>query len=375
MLTLALVFLFCFINLMPPAYACTGITLKAEDGAMVYGRTMQWGKFDLESRILILPREHQFVTELSRDENVHLPGIRWTGKYGIVGIDAVNRPIPLDGMNEKGLVAGVFDHPDFAEYVDYDSTMAEKSMAPTDVVQYLLSTCATVDDVREAIDQILVVNVVEPVIGKTALYHLMVSDPSGEQIVIEWSQGKPKIFDAELGIITNSPTYDWHITNLRNYVNISPVAYPDRNIGSINFSPLGVGSGMIGLPGDFTPPSRFIRAFAFSQTARATTDGPETMYELFRILDNFNVPLGPPEESEDEYIDTSGMRSATVWTTAYDLTNKVIYYHTQHNRQVRKIDVGSLDFETIRDMQASPLDIVKEQNIEDRTPGKLKVSS
>ncbi|NEP40932.1 MAG: linear amide C-N hydrolase, partial [Okeania sp. SIO2H7] len=62
---------------MPPAYACTGITLKAEDGAMVYGRTMQWGKFDLESRILILPREHQFVTELSRDENVHLPGIRW----------------------------------------------------------------------------------------------------------------------------------------------------------------------------------------------------------------------------------------------------------------------------------------------------------
>ena len=372
-LTLALAFLFCFISLMPVAYACTGITLTAEDDAMVYGRTMEWGPFDLESRILILPRGHEFVTELSDEEDVHLPGIEWTGKYGVVGIDGINKPVVFDGMNEKGLTTGVFYHPGFAEYIEYDSTIAYKSMAPTDVANYLLSTCATVDEVREAIKQIEVVGVVEPAIGIPVEAHLMVSDPSGEQIVIEWLEGKPQIFDAELGVITNAPTYDWHITNLRNYVNISPVALPDRELGSIDFSPLGVGSGMIGLPGDFTPPSRFVRAVAFSQTARPTTDGPETMYELFRILDNFNVPLGASEEDdddEDEDIDTPGMRSSTQWTTAQDLTNKVIYYHTQNNRQVRKIDVGSLDFETISDVQTFPLDIVKEQNIQDRTPGK-----
>ena len=206
----------------------------------------------------------------------------------------------------------------------------------------------------------------------------MVSDPSGEQIVIEWLEGKPQIFDAELGVLTNAPRYDWHITNLRNYVNISAVELPDRDLDSIDFKPLGVGSGMIGLPGDFTPPSRFVRAVAFSQTARETKDGPETMYELFRILDNFNVPLGASEEDdgdEDEDIETSDMRSSTQWTTAQDLTNKVTYYHTQNNRRVRKIDVGSLDFETINDMQTFPLDIVKEQDIEDRTPGKGNVSS
>ncbi len=369
-LTLALAFLFCFINLTPVAYACTGITLTAEDDAIVYGRTLEWGSFDFKSRILVLPRGHEFVTELSNDENVHLPGIQWTGKYGIVGLDGLEKPMILDGINEKGLAAGLFYHPGFAEYIDYDPTIADKSMAPTDVGNYLLSTCATVDDVREAINSIVVVNVVEPALGMPAPAHLMVSDPSGEQIVIEWLEGKPQIFDAELGVITNAPTYDWHITNLRNYVNISAVALPDQEIGSIDFSPLGGGSGMIGLPGDFTPPSRFIRAVAFSQTARETTDGLETMYELFRILDNFNVPLGAAEGSDDDDIDTSVMRSSTQWTTAHDLTNKVIYYHTQNNRQVRKIDVGSLDFETIGDVQTFPLDIVKEQNIEDRTPGK-----
>ncbi|NET44055.1 choloylglycine hydrolase family protein [Okeania sp. SIO2B3] len=372
-LTLALAFLFCFISLIPVAYACTGITLTAEDGAMVYGRTLEWSSFDFKSRILLLPRGHEFVTELSDDENVHLPGIKWTGKYGVVGLDGLEKPIILDGINEKGLAAGLFYHPGFAEYIDYDPTIADKSMAPTDVGNYLLSTCATVDDVREAINSIVVVNVVEPALGIPAPAHLMVSDPSGEQIVIEWSQGKPKIFDAELGVITNAPTYDWHITNLRNYVNISPVALPDQEIGSIDFSPLGGGSGMIGLPGDFTPPSRFIRAVAFSQTARETTDGPETMYELFRILDNFNVPLGASEGNDD--IDTSGMRSSTQWTTAHDITNKVIYYHTQNNRQVRKVDVGSLDFESISDIQTFPLDRRKKQKIKDRTPRKLKVSS
>ncbi|NEO22019.1 MULTISPECIES: choloylglycine hydrolase family protein [unclassified Moorena] len=374
-LTLALAFMFCLISLMPVAYACTGITLTAEDGAMVYGRTLEWGVFDIESRILILPRGHEFVTELSNDKNVHLPGIQWTGKYGVVGIDGLNQPIVFDGMNEKGLTAGVFYHPGFAEYIDYDSIIADKSMAPTDVANYLLSTCATLDDVRQAINQIVVVNVVEPALEIPAPIHLMVSDPSGEQIVIEWLQGKPQIFDAELGVITNAPTYDWHITNLRNYVNLSAVALPDQEIGSINFSPLGSGSGMIGLPGDFTPPSRLIRAVAFTQTARPTSDGLETMYELFRILDNFNVPLGASEGSEGEDLDKSGMRSSTLWTTAQDLTNKVTYYHTQHNRQVRKIDVGSLDFETISDVQTFPLDLQKEQNIEDRTPGKESVSS
>ena len=349
-------------HLQSSADACTGITLRANDGAVVYGRTLEWGTFDLHSRILIFPRGHSFVGETPEGMN----GMTWTGKYGIVGIDMIEKPYYADAMNEKGLVAGLFYHPGFAEYADYDPAQAERSMAPTDVMQYLLSSYASVSEVREAIETISVVNVVEEVLGFPAPVHLIISDASGEQIVIEWSEGKSKVFESSLGVLTNAPTYDWHQTNLRNYLNLSPVALPMKSIGELDFSPLGGGSGMIGLPGDFTPPSRFVRAVAFSKTARPTEDGPETIYEIFRILDNFNVPLGAAEGSGDAKL--AGMRSATLWTTAHDITNKVFYYHTQHNRQVQKIDVGSLDFASIREVQTLPLDEEKEQTIKDRTP-------
>ena len=125
--------------------------------------------------------------------------------------------------------------------------------------------------------------------------HYLVTDASGKAIVIEFLKGELKVFDAPLGVLTNAPSYDWHETNMRNYVNLSPVALPDKKIENLDFKPLGGGSGMIGLPGDFTPPSRFVRAVAFTQTARPTKTGGESMYELFRILDNFNVPLGAAE--------------------------------------------------------------------------------
>jgi choloylglycine hydrolase len=129
-----------------------------------------------------------------------------------------------------------------------------------------------------------------------------------------------KIFDAPLGIITNAPSYDWHETNLRNYINLSPVALPGKKIEDLNFKPLGGGSGMIGLPGDFTPPSRFVRAVAFSKTARPTPTGDETIYEVFRILDNFNVSLGASEGTGEDK--TQGMRGSTIWTSASDTNNK-----------------------------------------------------
>jgi hypothetical protein len=80
-------------------------------------------------------------------------------------------------------------------------------------------------------------------------------------------------------------------------------------------------------------------------------DGPETMYEMFCILDNFNVPLGAAEGTEHQD-DVSKMRSSTIWTSVYDTRNKVVYYHTQHNRRVRKVDVGKIDFETLAGVDA-----------------------
>ncbi len=344
--------------------ACTGITLKAKDGAVVYGRTMEWGTFDLKSRVVIVPRGHKFAGQTPDNK----PGMTWNAEYGIAGLDAVEKDMIVDGMNEKGLAVGAFYHPGFAEYQKYDPAQAAKSMSSPDVIQYLLSTCATVDEARAAIAKVQVVAVVEPALGVAPPLHYLVTEPSGKAIVIEYLKGVLKIFDAPLGVITNAPSYDWHETNLRNYINLSPVALPGKKIEELDFKPLGGGSGMIGLPGDFTPPSRFVRAVAFSKTARLTKTGDETIYELFRILDNFNLSLGAAEgEGKDK---SQGMRSSTIWTSACDTKNKVMYYHTQHNRRVRKVDLNKIDFDTLSKLVRMPLDKEKTQDIEDVTPRK-----
>jgi choloylglycine hydrolase len=346
----------------PQLCACTGITLKAKDGAVVYGRTMEWGTFDLRSRVVIIPREYEFTGCVPGDK----PGMSWKARYGVVGLDAVEKDMIVDGMNEKGLAVGAFYHPGFADYQKYDASQAEVSMASTDTVQFLLSTCATIDEVRAAIVKVRVVAVVEPAIGIAPPLHYLVTEPSGKAIVIEFLKGELKIFDAPLGAITNAPSYDWHETNLRNYLNLSQVALPGKKIDDLDFKPLDAGSGMIGLPGDFTPPSRFVRAVAFSKTARSTKTGDEAIYELFRILDNFNLPLGA---AEGEGIDQSqGMRSSTIWTTGYDTKNRIMYYHTQNNRRVRKVNLNKIDFDTSGNLVRLPMDKEKSQDIEDITP-------
>ncbi len=345
------------------ALACTGITLKALDGSVVFGRTLEWGSFDLHSRVTVIPRGYKYATHMPDGKT----GFAWTARYGVVGIDAVGKDIVVEGINEKGLSVGLFYHPGFAVYQAYDPALAAQSIGPTDVGQYLLTTCANVDEVRAAISKIHVVPVVEPALGFAAPVHFIVTEPSGKAIVIEYLKGELTIFDAPLGVITNAPSYDWHETNLRNYINLSPVGLPGKNIGDLNFKPLGGGSGMIGLPGDFTPPSRFVRAVAFSKTARPTPNGAETIYEIFRILDNFNVPLGAAEGAGGDDR-TQGMRSATIWTSASDTRDKIFYYHTQHNRRVRMIDLNKIDFSSFNQIEHFPLDKIKAEDIEDVTP-------
>lgn len=345
------------------ALACTGITLKALDGSVVFGRTLEWGSFDLHSRVTVIPRGYKYATHMPDGKT----GFAWTARYGVVGIDAVGKDIVVEGINEKGLSVGLFYHPGFAVYQAYDPALAAQSIGPTDVGQYLLTTCANVDEVRAAISKIHVVPVVEPALGFAAPVHFIVTEPSGKAIVIEYLKGELTIFDAPLGVITNAPSYDWHETNLRNYINLSPVGLPEKNIGDLNFKPLGGGSGMIGLPGDFTPPSQFVRAVAFSKTARPTPNGAETIYEIFRILDNFNVPLGAAEGAGGDDR-TQGMRSATIWTSASDTRDKIFYYHTQHNRRVRMIDLNKIDFSSFNQIEHFPLDKIKAEDIEDVTP-------
>jgi choloylglycine hydrolase len=353
-----------FILQLGPALACTGIRLISQDGSTVYGRSMEWGAFDLSSRVAIIPRGHKFTGLTPDGDN----GKTWTAKHGVVALDMLEHDWFADGMNEAGLAVGLFYHPGFADYPDYDSVAADQTIGAVDVVAYLLTQFATIDEVKAGMADLQVVAVLEQLVGVPDPAHWMVTEPSGRSIVIEFAGGKVKFFDNTLGVITNSPNYDWHMTNLRNYLNLSAVALPTRTIEEMDFAPIGAGSGMIGLPGDNTPPSRFVRAVAWTQTARSTPDSDETVYEVLRILDNFNLPLGSAEGSDIDG-DTQGMRSSTIWTTAWDLEKEVLYFHTQHNRRLRQVSLNGLDFSG-PEIRHIPLDREKGQDIENLTPAR-----
>lgn len=348
------------------ASACTSIVLKADDGAVVYGRTMEWGAFDLNSRVAIAPRGYEFQGHTPDGK----PGYRWEARYGVVALDALEKDYFTDGMNEKGLVVGVLYLPGFAEFQPYDPSKASISMGSLDLANYVLTKFSTVDEVREGLKKIRVVPIPEPAIGNIpAPIHLTVIEKSGKAIVVQYLKNGLRIFDNPLRVLTNAPSFDWHMTNLRNYINLSAVSLPTKKIEDLDFAPIGAGSGFLGIPGDYTPPSRFVRAVAYTQTARKTPDGDETVYEVFRILDNFNLPLGSAEGPDSRTELLKGMRSSTIWTTAADTKNLKLYYHTQHNRKVRMVDLKRIDFSTNKAVITRfPLDKQKSQEIENVTP-------
>lgn len=344
------------------SYACTGITLTGRDGTTVFARTLEWGTFDLVPDLVVIPRG----TELSAAEMPDgADGHSWTTTYGVAGITALGKVLFGDVMNERGLVVGTFYLPGFTEYQSYEPASADISMSSSDLAGYLATQYASVAEVREALGDVRVVPVIEEAIGIPPPLHFMVADPSGDAIVIQYVDGSPKIFEAPLGVITNAPNYDWHVTNLNNYLNLSAVALPSVEAAGQTFAPLGAGSGMLGLPGDFTPPSRFVRAVAFSQTARETEGGFDTVREAFRILDNFNVPITAAEGSASADGSEDLIFSATQWTAASDLNTKRIYYHTQWNRNVRMVDVGAIDFDNANaGIVRVPLDASREPDVE-----------
>jgi choloylglycine hydrolase len=359
------------------AYPCTGITLKSKDGGFVVARTVEWALNDAQhNKILVVPRNKKFVGQTPEGYN----GLQWTGQYGFVTLTAYGQPYGPDGLNEHGLYVGVYYLPDYAEYAVYDSTKAEKSMSVGDLMQWMLSSFKSVDEIIDNLNRVIVVNVDNKEFGGAALpFHFKIADPGGNSKIIEIvNKGEVKVYDPYIGVITNSPTYDWHLINQRNYINLSANPNNPMSLDGYNLRPLGGGSGLIGLPGDFTPPSRFVRAAAFTASCRPLETTVDAVFESFRILDNFNIPLGAQVPKEHLPVD---IVSATQVTSSSDLKNKVYYYHTMWNRQIRKIDLKAINFaivkEIIIDDDASKTNSVKNVtptagNNNIKSPGKTK---
>jgi len=342
--------------------ACTGIRLIAEDGGVIFGRTLEWSAFDINTRVGVVPRGYKF-TGLTPDGK---KGMEYTAKYGFVGLDFLDHDLYIDGMNEAGLTTAFFYHLGHAVYNTYEPANASNTISAQELNNYMLSKFATISEVKEGLKDLTVVGVIEEKLGFELPLHWMITDKSGESIVLEYRDGELKVFENPLGIVTNAPEYDWHMTNLRNYIGLSENAHTAKVINGVTFKPTGAGSGMLGLPGDNTPASRFVRLAAWGQTVRPTETASETSYELFRILDNFNLPLGPDggEGASGENEDGQ-MRSSTLWTSGWNSADMTLTFHTQHNRRLRMIDLNKINFEKGKEIKHITVDETKEEDIKE----------
>ncbi|HEX3871053.1 MAG TPA: linear amide C-N hydrolase, partial [Pirellulales bacterium] len=229
--------------------ACTGISVRTTDGTAICARTMEFAA-DLQSNVLIIPRGKSYVGTLTQGRQ----GLRWTSKYGAVGANTMGLELLVDGVNERGLACGIFYHPGYASFPAVTDENASRSIASWEFVTWALTNCASVAEVVEGLEAIELCEVVQPSMGIAPPMHFIVRDPSGACQVIEYIRGQRKTYDNPLGVITNAPTFDWHMTNLHNYVELSRLNAAPIELGGIKLQPLSQGSGLVGLPGDFTSP-------------------------------------------------------------------------------------------------------------------------
>ncbi|HUZ90703.1 MAG TPA: choloylglycine hydrolase family protein [Methylocella sp.] len=315
---------------VPRAEACTGIRLIALDGGAVPGRTLEFG-FDLKSDVVVIPKGTAIVGSTPDGSK----GISYKTKYGMLGANAMGLPDIIDGINDQGLYVGLFYFPGYASYPDATKENASRAMAPHEYANWILGNFASVDEVKANFNKVVLVPVVIEAIKEAPPVHFVIHDRHGKSVVIEPVDKTLKIYDNPLGVLTNAPTFDWHMTNLRNYINLTATNVPPVDLGNLKLAQFGQGSGMHGLPGDFTPPSRLVRAVAFSQAAMPSKTAPEAVLQVFHILNAFDIPIGAVREDHAGAIDTD----YTLWTSVADLKNLRWYFKTYNDQSIRVVDL------------------------------------
>lgn len=331
--------------------ACTGITLHSADGACILARTIEWGGSDLNSQYVVVPRG--YVQQSYTPEGVN--GMEFKAVYGYVGFAVEQKEFVAEGLNEAGLSAGLFYFPSYGKYSDYDTLSLDECIADLQLVPMILGSCKNIDEVIEKVRSVVVV-AIDP---RASTVHWRFADTSGRQVVLEITDGQARFYENRLGVLTNSPSFEWQMTNLNNYVNLYAGGADAKEMGEVRLAPFGAGSGMLGLPGDVTPPSRFVRAAFYQATAPVPEQALGAVLQAFQILNNFDIPVGV--EFKDRKV-PSAIPSATQWTSVADLTNGIIYYRTMYNSAIRSIDLNAIDFSRIK-YRAVPMDEIRQQPV------------
>lgn len=301
---------------------CTAIAMRRK--GLFFGRNMDIGG-SFGEQIVIVPRSYTFKFRRAGILKKH---------YAMIGMAAVAEDYPLfaDAANEKGLCAAGLDFPSNAYYAPPESC-GRHNITPFEVIPWVLSKCSSTSEARKLLEITRIVDI--PFSSRLPLtpLHWIFAD-GADSFVLETTKNGMKLYDAPADVLTNEPPYDFQMTNLAQYLNLSN-GVPDNVLSAIpGVSPFGKGLGAIGLPGDFSPASRFVKAVYLLKNSPAEMSDRESLAQFFHILEAAAVPRGMISLDD-------GRDYFTLYSSCIDASAGVYYYRTYFTNQLASASLRS----------------------------------
>lgn len=296
---------------------CTSLSYQTTTGVNFLARTMDFG-FILNGVPIAIPRKFAQNFEFAPDE---------TSRYGFIGTGKkVGNYFFADGLNEKGLAIAELYFPGEAKYSEKPVTN-KLNLAPHEVISWILGEISSIKELKERISEINIVAAKNPLIGVVLPLHFIVSDESGETVVIEPMSEDLVVKNNPVNVMTNSPELEWHLKNLSNYLFLNPVNFEKRPYGELTVAPFGQGSGTLGLPGGYTGPERFIRTVYLTQNIKPATTTEDGIIDILHILGNVTIPKGVN-------IKDDGMDDFTQYKSILNTTEKTYYLNVYETNPI-----------------------------------------
>ena len=295
---------------------CTAITFKTKDH--YFGRNL-----DLEcsyrETVVITPREYHFSFR-----HVTTP----EGRLAMIGIATIadNYPLYYEATNEKGLSMAGLNFPGNAVYQQLNPAM--DNITPFELIPWILRQCATLQDALDLLKKVSLVN--EPFNTEFPLtpLHWLLSDETGSVVIEPMTEGL-KIHDNPIGVLTNNPPFDYHMCNLNNYLNLTAEEPQNRFAPKTNLTPYSRGMGAVGLPGDLSSASRFVRAAFTKLNSRCADTESASISQFLHILGSVAQQEGCVKVG-DRY-------EKTVYSSCCNTTKGIYYYTTYENSQITAV--------------------------------------
>ena len=298
---------------------CTCISYK--NGDNYFGRNLDL-EYSFDEKVVITPRNYKFTLK---------NGEEFVQTKSLIGMATVvnNFPLYAEATNEAGLSIAGLNFPGNAYYGEVKDNMI--NLCPFEIIPYLLSKYSSVREIKEVISKINIVNIPFNENMPNAPLHWMISD-SHESIVVEPMIDGLKVYDNKIGVLTNNPPFYYHELNLNNYMNLSAEHSSNRFASDINLKTYGVGMGAIGLPGDVSPASRFVRAAFNKLNSYSEKDELSNVSQFFHILDSVAMVRGQALTKDGKY-------DITTYSCCINTLKGVYYYKTYDNNQISAVSM------------------------------------